>query len=279
MRTAFQSLLRSQRPKPERAMWILLIAAGGVFGAMAYWRTGAPRSALAQAVAQTALLYGSLELFTELAPDRPDRLRVGLVVAAVLATIGDRSALFASVYLLLLVRLLIGASGAAPTISELVGMSIYSAALFTVEQFSYPLLFAVALIVDLRYRKGEWRNLPFIAANLLISLLWLRNPFGLAQQNAHPVAVVSIWAIALLYLLRLSILKSVLSYNDVRTTLISPRRVKAAGILLLLSLLIQSIGHGQLWSYLHYWTVLLSIALPYVRDIAKLFGRDSDAFL
>ena len=92
-------------------------------------------------------------------------------------------------------------------------------------------------------------------------------------RNLDLFGGLTVFFVSIMYIFRLSILKNVLSFNDIGNNIISPRRIKAAGILMVLSLLILAIGYGQLYRFLHLWTMLLCITLPYMKDLKNLFEK------
>ena len=77
---------------------------------------------------------------------------------------------------------------------------------------------------------------------------------------------------AIAYILRLSLLKSILTMNDLRTGLISPRRVKAAALLLLISLIILAVGHAMVFEFLNLWVMTACISFPFLKDIRRVIN-------
>lgn len=271
---AFPSLIRFERKKlpfEQHALIFGLLMAGIYFAfATLVLKEGAPASAYL-AVRKLIMLYCAFLLMLELSPDSHNiyKKSIGLIAFALIFT--DKTSALSSLYFLLATRLLTKSSGYLTTMAELVGITLFTAFLFMGSSFSYPLLLAAALLLDYRFKHKDNRNIPFIVLNLAISLLWFKNPFGIMTRQLDLFGGLAVFAVSILYILRLSILKNILSMNDIGNNLISPRRIKAAGILMVLSMILLAIGHGSLYQYLHLWVMLLCISLPYFKDIKKLF--------
>lgn len=275
----FPSLLRPEREKQnfEKYIPFALLAAGVIYFLIQYFIIkNTILSASFVALQKAAMLYFSYLIMIELSPDAPHIYKPGFAVIALVLCAAHRSEMFFStLFFLCNIRILTKSSGYLTGYGELVAMSFFTGLQFLFSPFSYPLLFGITLLLDYKYKHKDHRNIPFAVLSLLLSMLWLKNGFGIITRELNVFLTLGIFVISLLYIFRLSLLKNILSFNDTKTNLISPKRVKSAGILLLLSLMIMAIGHGILQEFLHLWAVLACISVPYLQDMKKLFFKEN----
>lgn len=271
----FPSLMRLEREKQpnEKYIPILLVFAWGAYFLMQYFVVKEHYAfAALTALQKMLMLYFSYLIMLELSPDlkRLYMPTLGILMLTLLLPVKYQMT-FSTLFFLLNIRILTKSGGYLTTRGELLMMSVFTGLQFVFSPFSYPLLFGVTLLLDHKYKHKDYRNIPFAVLSLLLSLLWIKNGFGIITQPLDSVSTITVFMITLLYIFRLSILKNILSFNDTKTNLISPKRVKAAGILMLISLLILAIGHGMFYEFSHLWVLFGCISLPYLRDMTKLF--------
>lgn len=276
----FPSLLRPERKKFEFEKYFLvlgLVLGFLYFGFEFFIRESSYLLAAYMAVKKLAMLYLGFLIMLELSPDSHQvYLKAVLLMGLVLLPIGETSAL-SSLYFLLICRFLTKTSGYLTTKGELYFLTVYTFLIYTLSDFIYPLILALVLLLDYKFKHKDHRNLIFIVLNFLLALLWIKNPFGIMTRELDLLGGLGVFLISLLYILRLSILKNILSLNDLGNNLISPRRVKSAGILVIISMIILAIGHGRLYDYIHIWALLFSISFPYLGDIKNLFIKEKEA--
>ncbi len=223
------------------------------------------------AIQKALILNFTYLLMLELSPDSKNIYWWSIALIALSLFLATNEPMLATLFFLFNTRVLTKSSGYLTTRWELFLMTLFVGLLFVFSPFVYPLLFGVSLLMDYYYKHKDARNLPFAIFGILLSGLWFKNGFGIMTKELDPLGSFLVFAISLLYIFRLSILKHILSFNDTKTNIISPKRVKSAGILLLISLMILAIGNGELYEFLHLWIMLACISLPYLRDMSKLF--------
>ncbi|MDO4711725.1 MAG: hypothetical protein Q4A75_07070, partial [Peptostreptococcaceae bacterium] len=234
---------RKKQPSEKYIPILLLISWAAYFLMQLFWVKENYSFAALTALQKTGMLYFSYLILLELSPDTQNiRIPSIGILGIVLLLPVKYQMTFSTLFFLLNIRILTKSSGYLTTIGELIFMSIFTGILFVFSPFSYPFLFGMTLLLDHRYKHKDHRNIPFALVSLLISLLWIKNGFGIMTQELDPIPTIAVFVISLLYIFRLSILKNILSFNDTKTNLISPKRVKAAGMLLLISLMLLAIG-------------------------------------
>lgn len=269
----FPTTLRIKRKKldMERHLPLLLLGFFAAYDAFAV--LGQEASLLVgsyTAFKKVVMLYCGFLIMLELAPDAHQIYKKGFWLMGLGLILPTQTSALASIYFLLTTRILTKSSGYLTSMGELVFITAFTMVLFTMSGFSYPMMLAIVLILDYRFKHKDNRNLLFIVFNILISLFWFKNPFGIMTRPLDIFGGLAVFFVSIAYILRLSILKNILSMNDIGNNLISPRRVKSAGILMILSMILLAIGYGELYAYVHLWIMLAAISLPYWRDIRKI---------
>ncbi len=226
------------------------------------------------AIRKALMLYFTYLLMVELSPDYKKGYWLSFILlSGVVAMPLTEPNMLGTLFMLLNTRVLTKSSGYLTTRWELLLMTIFMGLMFIISPFIYPLLFAVTLLLDYQFKHKDYRNLPFALISILLSLMWVKNAFGIVTRPLNLYGTLIVFFVTVLYVFRLSLLKQVLSFNDTKTNMISPKRIKAAGILLLVSLIIMALGHGELNINLHLWAMLAFISVPYMKDIRRLFGE------
>ncbi len=275
----FPTMLRFERKKTSLEKSLPLLTAGMAVLYFLY-SVFVSKSGLGSggwlAAKKALMLYTGFLLMIELSPDSQNLYKKSFfAMALALFLTGDSSA-SSGLYFLFVIRLLTKSSGYLTTIQELAAMTLYTMLMFIMSGFIYPMMLAIVLILDYKFKHKDNRNLPFAAVNFLLGLVWFKNPFGIMTRDLDLFASLAVLVISLIYIFRLSILKNILSFNDIGNNLISPRRIKASGIIMILSLILMALGYGQVYRYIHLWVLLLCISVPYVRDIKRLFKNQAD---
>lgn len=274
----FPGLLRLEKEKQTFEKYIplfLITMAGLYFGYHFLWKTEILWFAAMTAAEKALILYFTFLLLEELSPDAKQSYIAGFVaIAASLFVVHDEP-LIPTLFFLLNTRILTKSSGYLTTRWELFFMMMLTVILSVISPFIFPLLFGITLCLDYFFKHKDSRNLPFALVSIGISFLWFKNGFGIMTKELDPFGSIAVFVISLLYIFRLSILKHILSFNDTKTNIVSPKRVKSAGILMLISLTVIAIGHGEFYEFFHLWVMLLCISIPYIKDMGKLFFAKS----
>lgn len=175
-----------------------------------------------------------------------------------------------SIFFLMVVRVLVKSSGYVSSYVELLLLFGFTVVSYILSDFNYPLVLAVALILDYNFKHKDNRNLLFIVLSTLMAGLWFFRGFGLMVNRLNMISTFTVLIIGIVFIFRLSLLKSILTFNDIKTNIISPKRVKSAGLVLLLSLLIMAIGHAKVMEFFYLWVSIGCISIPFLGDIKRL---------
>lgn len=221
---------------------------------------------------KTILCYVTYLIMVELSPDSVNIYLPSFILTS-LFIIGIREIhLMTTFFFLFTIRLLIKSSGYRSSLAELSAMTIFTIVQYFISPFIYPLFFGTALFVDYKLKPDNKQNLPFIIISFMMSLLWFFRGFGVMTVSLDAFSSMMVLIIGIAYILRLSLLKAILSMNDLETNLISPRRVKASALLLLISLIILAVGHGMVTEFLNLWIMAACISFPFLKDLKHVIS-------
>lgn len=224
------------------------------------------------ALKKTLLAYVTYLIMVELSPDTAHIFRWSYILIGIVLIPMTILHLMAGIFFLFTTRLLTKSSGYLSSIPELFLMLIFTVIAYFFSPFLYPLLFGIALLLDYKFKHRDSRNLPFIVISALMSLLWISTGFGIMTSKLNLLPTLTVCIIGISYIFRLALLKSVLSFNDIETNLISPKRVKAAGLLLLMSLIFFAIGHAMVFEFANIWVMLACISFPFLKDLKHVIS-------
>lgn len=224
------------------------------------------------ALKKTMLSYITYLIMIELSPDSINIYMPSFILTGLSIVVTKEVHVMTTLFFLFVIRIITKSSGYRSSITELSIMTLFTMIEYFISPFIYPLFFAIALLVDYKFKPDDKRNLPFIIFSFMMASLWLFRGFGVMTASLDIYSSIMVFVIGISYILRLSLLKSVLSMNDLKTNLISPRRVKAAALLLLLSLIVLAVGHGFVLEFLNLWVMSACISFPFLKDIKRVIS-------
>ena len=205
----------------------------------------------------------------ELDPDAKTAAFYGVPVIFVLMFFSGPMMVLPCFFILASIRLLTRTSGNAPTNFDLILIMFFSFYLYLFYSFLFPLFGAVYIIIDARLKGGQSRNIIYAGFMLLISLLSFINLYTIERVDTSIILIIAVSMIAAVFSFRLSTLKQVLSRSDNDLYYLSPRRIKAAGIVTLLLSITFAVNYGHILRMSPLWTAMLGIAAPHIKNIKK----------
>lgn len=269
----FPTILRLDREKNSfDKVAIYFILSGYLFFSLySYLVQNIPLSisAIASLEKSIAAYIGYL-IILELAPDFTHIYSRCYLILLISLIFSNSLQIIPSIFFLIVIRMLVKASGYISSYFELVLVLTFTLVAYLLSDFNYPLVLSVALILDYKFKHKDDRNLIFIFISAFMAGLWFFRGFGIMANTLSVISTLTVLIIGIIFIFRLSLLKSILTFNDLKSNMISPKRVKAAGLILLLSLLIMAIGHGRVIDFFYLWVALGCISIPFLGDIKKL---------
>lgn len=224
-----------------------------------------------EALKKILVLYITYLIMLELSPDTPDIYMLSYIIIGISLIPFSKLYISTSIFFLFNIRILTKSSGYRSSLLELSLMMFFTVMEYFFSPFLYPMIFAVILILDYKFKHTNTQNIPFIVISILMSLLWINNGFSLMESNLSIFPSLLVIFVGIAYILRLSLLKSILSYNDIESSSISPKRVKAASLILLLALIIMAIAHAMVLEFINLWIMIACISFPFLKDLKYMF--------
>lgn len=223
------------------------------------------------ALKKILVLYITYLIMLELSSDTPNIYMLSYIIIGISLIPFSKLYLSTSTFFLFNIRILTKSSGYRSSLLELSLMMFFTVMEYFFSPFLYPMIFAVILILDYKFKHTNTQNIPFIVISILMSLLWINNGFSLMESNLSIFPSLLVIFVGIAYILRLSLLKSILSYNDIESSSISPKRVKAASLILLLALIIMAIAHAMVLEFINFWIMIACISFPFLKDLKYIF--------
>lgn len=224
-----------------------------------------------EALRKVIVIYFTYLIMVELSPDSPNIYMLSYIIIGICLIPFSKFYMSTTLFFLFNIRILTKSSGYKSSILELSVMLLFTVMEYFFSPFLYPLLFAIILILDYKFKSSNSQNIPFIVVSILMSLLWINSGFSLMESNLNILPSLLVIFVGIAYILRLSLLKTILSYNDIESNLISPKRVKAASLVLLLSLIIMAIAHAMVLEFINLWIMIACISFPFLKDLKYVF--------
>ncbi|MGL5258359.1 MAG: hypothetical protein ACRC76_15125 [Proteocatella sp.] len=226
---------------------------------------------ITEAIEKIVVLYITYLIMIELSPDNPNIYMISYIIIGISLVFFSRLYISSSLFFLFNIRILTKSSGYQSSIYELLTVFIFTIIEYFFSPFLYPLIFAIILILDYKFKHSDARNIPFIVLSILMSMLWMTNGFSLLESNLNIFSSLIVIVLGIAYILRLSLLKNILSFNDIESNAISPKRVKASSLVLLLSLIVLAIAHATVLEFINLWVMIACLSFPFLKDLKHTF--------
>ncbi len=240
-----------------------------IFTGLSIYRGNEPVASASFGFNKAMAAFLSWSIARELDPDAKTEAFYGIPVIFLIMFFSGPVMILPCFFILSSIRLLTRTVGHAPTNFDLIMVLFFSFYLYLFYSFLFPLFGAVYILADARLKGGQPKNLVYGIFMLLISLLSFINLYTIEKVDTSIFVIIAVSVIAALFSFRLSTLKQVLSRSDNDLYYISPRRIKAAGIITLLLAIIFAVNYGHILKMSPIWTAMLGIAAPHVKNIRK----------
>lgn len=264
--------LNRKKNKFDRILPFISIAFFITFLLYNHLNSGYPISnASFEALKKLIVLYITYLIMLELSPDTSNIYMLSYIIIGICLIPFSNLYMSTTLFFLFNIRILTKSSGYRSSVFELGVMLIFTIMEYFFSPFLYPMLFAIILILDYKFKHTNAQNIPFIVVSVLMSLLWINSGFSLMESNLSIFPSLLVIFVGIAYILRLSLLKTILSYNDIESSSISPKRVKAASLILLLALIIMAIAHAMVLEFINLWIMIACISFPFIKDLKYVF--------
>lgn len=207
-------------------------------------------------------------LARELDPDGKRAAFYGLVPLFFVFFIQNEFMILPMVYLLFLLRILSKSVGKPITIFDLLVIFLFAVYLYLFYSFLFPLFGSIFLFLDFRL-KGVKNGATLIVSILLmlLALLSFVNIYTIVPVEVDFISILAVSTISTLFAFRLSFFKKLLSTSDNNLYFLSPKRVKASGVVTLLFALALAINYGFIRETSHLWFAMMGVSLPFLSEV------------
>lgn len=240
-----------------------------IFTALSLYRGNDIPASAAFGFNRAMAAFLSWAIARELDPDAKTAAFYGIPMIFILMFFSGPIMVLPSFFILTCIRIVTRTAGNAPTNFDLLAIMFFSLYLYLFYSFLFPLFGAIYIIIDARLKGGQSKNIIYGGFMLIISLLSFINLYTIERVDTSVIIILAVSAIAAVFSFRLSTLKQVLSRSDNELYYISPRRIKAAGIITLLLAITFAVNYGHILRMSPLWTAMLGIAAPHIKSIKK----------
>jgi hypothetical protein len=266
------SLIRSFDIKEKSSKWLMGILIASLIGFYIWsiYSGNDMLEALKHSLVKTMGFYLSWCFARELDPDAKVEAFYGLFPLFIIFIFVDEVLILPGIFFLLLTRILTRSSGNMVTNFDLIFILFFSVYLYFFYSFIFPLSASIFIFADYRLKGGQKRNIPYASFMLIISLLSFLNLYTIEKTETSIIDILMVSAITPIFAFRLSTLKNILSTSDRDKYFLSPKRIKLAGILLLMSSTALAINYGYIFQMGFLWMAMLGISIPHIKNLKTL---------
>ncbi len=266
------SLIRNFELKAKNIRYIMgiMILSLIAFYAWSIYRQNPILIAIKHSLVKTLGIYLSWSFARELDPDAKVEAFYGIVPLFFMLFFIDDLLILPGIFFLLLTRILTRSSGSIVTNFDLIFILFYAVYLYLFYSFIFPLSASIFIFADYKLKGGQKRNLPYASFMILISLLSFLNLYTIEKIQTSILSLLMVSVITPIFAFRLSTLKNILSTSDRDKYFLSPKRIKLAGILLLLSSIMLAINYGYVFEMGFLWLAMFGISIPHIKNLKTL---------
>lgn len=258
------------KDKTNLLILILTLAVGFLFSAIEIYQGLNIYNGFSIGLRKGVAFFLCWAISRELDPDGIRAAFYGLFPLFLLFFIQDSFMILPTVYLLFLLRVLSRSSGEKITLFDLLMIFLFSFYLYLFYSFIFPLFGAIFLFLDFRFKGAKsGATLILSVVLMLLSLLSFINIYTIVPVEVDFVSIVLVSFISTLFAFRLSFFKKILSTSDNNLYFLSPKRVKASGVVTLLFGLALAINFGFIRETSHLWFSMLGVSLPFLGEMKK----------
>lgn len=226
------------------------------------------------AFAKTVAIIISYLLFKEMEPDYMYSARVAIIITGIVLIFFKEASALALIFFLIATRFLTRSSGESNGILDYAILSFFGMLLFLINNYIFLLYLGMVFMFDFRL-KGKNLLSPVLGAGFtIIAIMNFFKIYNTIKTQLKIWEIVVIITISILYALRLSFLKRVLSTDDKKNAFISPNRLRIANVLVMVFTLLYYVNFGRFQNVLPVLVVMTCSAFPFLGDILKEQNRD-----
>lgn len=206
-------------------------------------------------------------IMLEIDPDHMYNRLISQIVCGLCLVNADFVAITTPFYILVISRFLTKSSGVYTKYVEYILLCFYAMIMFFIGNYIYTLYIAIAMIYD--YIAKDSRIMSFLIG-IGFFIISIQNFFKMYATTSPDI---KIWQIAIItiveiiYALRLSFLKRVLTKDDKDNRHISAKRLKTSNVIMSIFILINYLSFGKFYILLPAIIPMTQSAIPYIRDM------------
>lgn len=264
--------------KNETIFRILCIVFTIVYGVSAYFLFQQDiLPALLSGIKKGMVAYLCYLLIIELAPDQKNLYLYSFLAVCLSLIPNYNYSLFGTLFILFCTRVVTQSSGYSIGIPESIVLFLYGIILYSFIHFVYPFILGMSLLIDYKYRPRSLHKLIFGILSLILSVLWVVN-FAQMTRDPFPLFwIIIVILTVVLYIFRISLIKTSFSFDDLQQKILSPKRLKSANFILIIALTIMSVGYSKTTEFGQLWILMLTLSLPYFKDIIQTNIRKEES--
>ncbi len=272
------SVLRWNQPVLHRELYYLAVL--GIFGTIYlyfhYMLAKLPlSSSLYEASIRIFILALSYKLLREISPDMQTHYYFCLMMTGCSLCYPGELHAFGILFILLTSRMITRSSGRESSDFELGFLSITAFILYLFSSFVYAIHLCIALLIDYFFdNEARKKNIPPAFLMAVLASMWFLRFFGMRQITLSYIWISIVILSSILFIYRMSILHHILSMDDLNQRLLQPGRIKGANATLVVTMLLFAIADGKVSQFAPIWILMLSVSLPYTKDIYLIWKED-----
>lgn len=208
----------------------------------------------------------SFLFFEEVEPDYFYNKFIFLIVTAFFICFFKKTEVLPIFFFLLTTRFFTRSAGVMPTVADYLILCLFSVLGFIFYNYIFTLYIGVSFILDYMHKNARIYSLVFGIFFSLISLMSFFKIYNFTIGSYNIGQTIFVIIIALMYCLRLSFMKNILSLSDNNKFYISANRLKTINFVTTIFVVLFIISYGQISGVVGILSSMFFSAIPFMRD-------------
>lgn len=206
-------------------------------------------------------------LFKEVDPDSSYKSEYATFFTGLILLFYESCNMITILFMMLITRFFTRSAGVKPTIVDYIILLFFSLFGFVFYSYLFTLYLGICLLMDFLLKKSSIFSIIFSLPLIILSSMTFFKIYNITYMNFEIFELILCVFLSVMFMIRLSFMKMVLSTTDNERYFISPRRLKTVNFITSLFIIFYLISFGDIGSISGMLSVMFFSSVPFINDL------------
>lgn len=206
-------------------------------------------------------------IFKEMEPDYFYNRNLAVIACGIVLIMYEKTGILPMIIFLLSIRFFVRSAGAIPTFVDYVFLCLIGMLGLLFYSYIFTLYLGGILIFDYVHKKSRIYSLILGGSFVVVSVMAFFKIYNITLGKFQIYEMVFVVVVAIMYCLRLSFMKNILTMSDDERYYLSPSRLKLINFTITITMVIYVLSYGDISSVLGLLSVMFFSAFPFLNDL------------